>query len=292
MIGHVDTIHLRGYDFSCREMGEGVPVLFVHGTLAGMDTFRRQLQWFGRRARAIAYSRRFHPPGVPGTLSQNERPPGEGGTVGYALDEHAADLIALVDALGGGRPHVVGSSYGAYVAIRACLMKPGLAASLVAAEPPMLRLLELHPEGRAALARFRESGLDPARAAFERGDIESGVACFFDGIRGEQGAFASLTSLQRSDLLRFGPELRLELTSDFDAYMPPISLDQISTLAAPTLFLTGEKSPPLFHLIIDSLHAALPGSQVKRIPGADHSIHTSASAGYNEAAWAFISARA
>ena len=272
-----DSIPVRGCNLVYRELGDGPPVLFIHGTLSGMDTFRRQLLWFGHRARAISYSRRFHPPSGP-----------EGAWTPYTLDEHAADLIALTGALGVHKPHIVGSSYGAYVAIRACLMEPALATSLVAAEPPMLRLLELTPEGRAALGVFREMGLDPAREAFSRGDIAGGTAHFFDGIRGEAGAFASLSNLQRTDLLRFGPELRMELATDFDLYMPPVALEELQGLNIPTLLLSGEKSPELFHFITDALHAAIPGSRRATIPSADHSIHTSAPAATNESIWEFI----
>lgn len=276
-----DAILVRGCSLVYRELGDGVPILFIHGTLAGMDTFRRQLLWFGQRARAIAYSRRFHPPSGP-----------SGAAGPYTLDDHAADLIALVRALRLTNPHLIGSSYGAYVAIRACLMEPALASSLVAAEPPMLRLLELAPEGRAALGVFRERGLDPAREALSRGDVDGGAAHFFDGIRGERGAFGALSNLQRADLLRFGPELRMELASDFDLYMPPISLDEMKALKVPTLLLSGEKSPRLFHIITDMLHTAIPASEMLSIPSADHSIHTSAPAAYSEAVWGFISARA
>jgi len=194
-----------------------------------------------------------------------------------------------VKALGIAKPHLVGSSYGAYVAIRACLMEPGLASSLVAAEPPILRLLELTADGRAALRAFKGTGLDPAREAFARGDIEKGVQDFFDGIRGQVGAFAGLTNLQRTDIFRFGPVLGMELTTDFDLYMPPITLDELQALRVPTLLLTGKKSPRLFHVIIDHLRSALPSSQLRSIPSADHSIHTSAPAAYSEAVWEFIS---
>ncbi len=275
-----DSILIRGCSLVCRELGDGAPIIFIHGTLAGMDTFRRQLLWFGQRARAIAYSRRFHPPSGP-----------NGPAGPYMLDDHAADLIALVRALRLTTPHLVGSSYGAYVAIRACLMEPALASSLVAAEPPMLRLLGLTPEGRAALRVFRERGLEPAREAFGRGDDDGGVAHFFDGIRGERGAFRALSNLQRADLLRFGPELRMELASDFDLYMPPISLEEMKALKVPTLLLSGEKSPRLFHIITDMVRTAIPGSEMRSIPSADHSIHTSAPAAYSDAVWEFISAR-
>jgi len=275
-----DSLLIRGCRLVYRQLGDGAPVIFIHGTLAGMDTFRRQLLWFGQRARAIAYSRRFHPPSGP------HEPAGP-----YTLDDHATDLIAFVRALHLSRPHLIGSSYGAYVAIRACLIESALASSLVAAEPPMLRLLELIPEGRAALGVFRESGLDPAREAFSRGNDDAGVEHFFDGIRGEGGAFGRLSNLQRADLFRFGPELRRELASDFDLYMPPISLEEMKTLTVPTLLLSGQKSPRLFHIITDMVHAAIPGSEMRTIPSADHSIHTSAPAAYSEAVWEFISAR-
>jgi pimeloyl-ACP methyl ester carboxylesterase len=155
----------------------------------------------------------------------------------------------------------------------------------------MLRLLELTPEGRSELRTFQESVLGPAREAFAHGDINTGVTHFFDGIRGQPGAFASLSPLQQADLLKYGQELLLELTSDFDQYMPSISLEELHAVRVPTLLLSGGTSPRLFHLITGMLHPAIPGAGLVTISAADHSIHTSAPAVYNETVWEFIMTR-
>ena len=60
------------------------------------------------------------------------------------------------------------------------------------------------------------------------------------------------------------------------------------TIPHGVLLLSGEKSPGLFHIITDMAHSAIPGSEMRTIPSADHSIHTSAPAAYSEAAWEFI----
>lgn len=270
-------VDVRGVRLAFREEGEGAPVLCVHGSLAGLDTFRRQLPVFARRYRVIAYGRRYHPPSGPA-----------GARGPYALDEHAEDLYAFLRTLDLERPHIVASSYGGYVAVASCLAHPEMASSLVLGEPPMLRLLERSEEGRRELEHFRESALIPARSAFLRGAMEEGVRRFFDGIRGEPGAFDTLSTRARHDLLVFAPELALELTAASALFMPDIGESLLAGLRLPVLLLMGSRSPAFFHRITRVLEVAIPGARCEEIPGADHSIHTSAPEPYNTAVLTFL----
>jgi len=69
---------------------------------------------------------------------------------------------------------------------------PQLVRGLVLAEPPIFSLLTASEEGDAARRTFFTYALDPARAAFVRGDSVAGVRLFFDATTG-RGAFNRLT---------------------------------------------------------------------------------------------------
>ena len=112
------------------ECGKGEPLIFVHGGLGDLHTFQRQVQTFATSFRVIAYSRRFSPPNAP---------PRE--TDVNPLSNHVADLRALITQLKATPAHLVGNSYGAYVALALAVDHPELVRSLVLGEPPVLPLL-------------------------------------------------------------------------------------------------------------------------------------------------------
>src|SRR5207247_474551 len=130
------AVQVGGTSLQFVERGAGTPLVLVHGTLETLDSWRPQIDAFATRFRVIAYSRRYHPPNAP-------RPDGEA----YSLSLHADDLIRLIEALGLERVHLVGSCYGAYVALLVTMRRPDLVRSLVVAEPPIIPWLARTPEG-------------------------------------------------------------------------------------------------------------------------------------------------
>src|SRR5262245_47467086 len=112
------------------ECGQGEPLLFVHGAFGDLETFREQVEAFATRFRVIVYSRRFFPPNAPPRATDVN-----------PLDVHVADLRALMTELNAKPAHLVGSSYGAYIALALALDDAKLVRSLVLGEPPVWSLL-------------------------------------------------------------------------------------------------------------------------------------------------------
>ena len=113
------------------EAGEGEPVLFVHGNWASAGW------WEPCLARL--------PVGYHG-LAPDMR--GRGRTIGpdsdYSIAALAADQLALADALGFERFHMVGHSLGAAVAIQAALDAPSRIVTLTVIAPPWADGMQLH----------------------------------------------------------------------------------------------------------------------------------------------------
>lgn len=116
-----------GTDLVLETTGTGPPVVFVHGSNGGLDSWTDvagRLNGF----QIVRYARRNHPPSAIGS-SPNR----------FAVE--AADLgcvlKSVTDASGTGA-HVVGGSYGATVALHAAVAGTDHIASLALFEPPLL----------------------------------------------------------------------------------------------------------------------------------------------------------
>ena len=271
------AVQVGGTSLQFVERGAGTPLVLVHGTLETLDSWRPQIDAFATRFRVIAYSRRYHPPNAP-------RPDGEA----YSLSLHADDLIRLIEALGLERVHLVGSCYGAYVALLVTMRRPDLVRSLVVAEPPIIPWLARTPEGDSLRRAFEATVLEPTRRAFARGDSVGGVRRFLDGVSGRPGHFDALTEAARAALLPLASELRLELRTDPAVYMPPLSCANVGRIRNSVLLVSGERSPPLFRLITEELARCLPAEEVAGVPGAGHASHADNPPSYNAVVLRFL----
>ena len=268
---------VRGTDLYYVEHGSGIPVVLVHGSVGTLDSWRAQVAAFASRFRVIAYSRRFHPPNAARRDGQT-----------YSLSLHADDLIGLIETLGLERVHLVGSSYGAYVALLVTLRRPELVRSLVLAEPPILPWIARTPWGDSLRQVFEATVLDATQRAFERGDSLDALRRFVDGMSGRAGRFDGLPEADRAALLGTAFELRLELAADPAVYTPTLSCEDVGRIRHSVLLLSGERSPRVFHVITDELARCLAAEAVVTVPGAGHDMHVDNPASYNTAVLQFL----
>jgi len=122
------------------ELGQGTPVLLVHGTLEDYRTWDGQLEALSKGYRLISYSRRYHYP--------NEWPKD---STDFSVTIHARDLAAFIKALNLPPVHLIGHSYGAYIAFLVARDHPEVIRSLTLGEPPVMPLLKTTLEGDALL---------------------------------------------------------------------------------------------------------------------------------------------
>ena len=253
------------------ECGQGEPLIFVHGALGDLHTFRRQVQTFATSFRVIAYSRRFFPPNAPPRETDVD-----------PLGNHVADLRALITQLKAPPAHLVGSSYGAYVALALAMDHPELVRSLVLGEPPVLPLLPPKPVGEGSQS-------PPLRKVFES-SLEAGVRAFMDGMCGK-GCFDKLPQARRTELVeKQGPELRSHFMDPSAAY-PPLDCGNLGKLNRPTLLVTGERSAAMFLLITAELEGCLEGESHVMVPEAGHGMHADNPTFYNQTVMAFLQRR-
>ena len=263
------------------ECGNGEPLVFVHGGLGDLHTFQPQVQTFATRFRVIAYSRRFSPPNAP---------PRE--TDVNPLSNHVADLGALITQLKATPPHLVGNSYGAYVALALAMANPELVRSLVLGEPPVMPLLSRTSVGEGMRQSWIRRVNEPSRKAFEGGSLEDGLRTFQDAICGKPGCFDNFPQARRTELVeKQAPELRSQFMTERSAYMPSLDCGSLGKLTRPMLLVTGERSPAMLLLITAELERCVEGESQVMVPEAGHTMHRENTAFYNQAVMAFLQRR-
>ena len=104
------------------ETGAGTAVLFIHEYAGDYRSWEPQMRHFARQHRCVTFSQRGYPPSdVPSDPAR------------YSQELAREDAIAVMDALGIGRAHVVGHSMGAYTALHVGIRYPQRCISVTAA---------------------------------------------------------------------------------------------------------------------------------------------------------------
>jgi pimeloyl-ACP methyl ester carboxylesterase len=220
-------------------LGEGPPVLFIHGSVVGAgSTFRRQRE-LAERWTLILPNR----PGF-GSSPQLER-----------LD-FEAEAPPLAELLGDGA-HLVGHSYGGVIALLVAAQRPEAVRSLTVSEPGCLRV--------AADVPVVNEMIRNGELLFRNPDaIPSEV--FLRYFRSGAGS-ARDTPEELPEALARGVELLKRERPSWEAEIP---LDQLAAADFPTLVISGGHSEA-FEAVCDALADRL-GSERAVIPGRAHTV--------------------
>jgi pimeloyl-ACP methyl ester carboxylesterase len=140
--------------------GDGPPLLLIPGGNGDAGPYERVATTLAQRYTVISYDRRgFSRSPLQERLADEDR-----------LAADVDDAVRLLDAAAGAPAHVFGSSSGAIVALELVCRHPKRVRTLVAHEPPLVRLLQ---DGDAVLdlldgvyATYLAAGLDAAMAEF------------------------------------------------------------------------------------------------------------------------------
>lgn len=263
----MSKVTVRGVSLEYVEQGQGEPVVFVHGSASDYRTWQGQLSALSERFRAIAYSRRYHHP----------NPPIEEG-VDYSMAEHVEDLKAVLNGLEVKPAHLVGHSYGALVALLLAMRAPDYVQTLSLAEPPaitlfvssspklpeLLKLLFERPRTALAIIRLGATGLGPAAAAARKDDMEEAMRLFGTAALGRE-TFNRMPE-ERKEQVRVNLTKAEFLGSGF----LPLEPHRVREVNVPTLLLTAQSSPRVFHRLADCLEAFLPDTERTEISNASH----------------------
>ena len=165
------------------------------------------------------------------------------------VSAHASDCRALLDALGVGKAHVVGHSYGGAVALQLAVDAPDVVATLAVFEPALLAV----PSG----PQFFEV-VAPIIEKYNSGDRVGAVHAFIAAVGGPDW---------RSHVERTVPggveQAENDAATLFESDLPSMGewkfgAEQAAKINQPVLFVLGSDSVPLFVEGRDLLHSLLP----------------------------------
>lgn len=222
------TYEHDGLSLAYSATGEGTPLLFVHGA-TGTGTF----DW-GRLAEGLSSRYRCIVPDLRGHGQSDFRLPG------YHGEAIGADLLALIDQLGLGQPHVLGFSYGSEVALRLEIATPGTARSLVLISPGTGR-----PSG------YRMPSLEYLHRVWP-----NSLRQLHEGRHGP-GHWRLLVTLLRQDSAR----------------RPELSPDILAAVGCPVLLLAGDHDELTRRRQSQRFAEVNPRARYVEIPGAAHAAH-------------------
>jgi pimeloyl-ACP methyl ester carboxylesterase len=135
------------------EAGAGTPIVFVHEFAGDYRTWEPQLRYFARLHRCVTFSARGYPP------SEVPTDPAR-----YGQDIARGDVVALMDALGIDKAHIVGHSMGAYTSLHVGIRHPQRCISVTATGCGWGSVAD--PATRDAM---REQALETAKMFTEKG---------------------------------------------------------------------------------------------------------------------------
>jgi pimeloyl-ACP methyl ester carboxylesterase len=208
------------------EAGSGTPIVFVHEFGGDHRSWEPQLRQLARRHRCVTFAARGYPPSdVPESVDA------------YSQARAVADIVAVMDAAGIDRAHVVGLSMGGFAALHLALEHPDRARSIVVAgtgygaekafetyfrdvSAEVARQFET--QGSETFARTYALG--PSRVQFQNKDPRGWLE--FATQLGEHSARGAANTMR-------GVQMRRPSLYDLEA--------RLRTLDVPTLVMTGDE---------------------------------------------------
>jgi pimeloyl-ACP methyl ester carboxylesterase len=238
------------------ETGSGTPILFIHEFGGDYRSWEDQVRRFGRGWRCITWSARGYP--------RSDAPDDQ---ALYGQDFFNRDAIAVLDAAGAAKAHVVGLSMGGYTALMLAARFPDRVISCVAAgagsgalkatraqfaEESLARAAEFEHAGRIDAAAY---GLGPTRVQLQSKD-PIGWRAFVEQLA-EHPAHAAAKTLRTVQAGR---------ASLYDLE------DDLAGTKAPVLLLVGDEDEPCLDVNL-WMKRLMPAARLGLLPGSGHAIN-------------------
>jgi pimeloyl-ACP methyl ester carboxylesterase len=276
----IQRVCVNGVELHYTDTGEGEVVILLHGGMGDLGSWPHQIRALSRRRRVIAYSRRRSHPNRNGDAPCIR--------FGNCVDEDVEDLLALQTALRTGPAHLLGTSYGALLAMAVALRAPDKVASLVLAEPPLHRWARATEAGQRLYTAFIDGVWRAAAEAFGLGLQRRAMQLLTDGMWGRP-IFGSWPD-ERVDAAMRNAAAMQALTQSQDAFAD-MERSAVACLTMPTLLLQGEHTSALHRQVMHELSRVMRDANRAEIPFAGHGSPNENPDGFNAAVSQFLDSK-
>jgi pimeloyl-ACP methyl ester carboxylesterase len=239
------------YSFHVEDSGAGVPVVLLHSSgLSGRQWRRLAAAVVDRGLRAV----------VPDLVGHGKSPAWPEPTP-FSFHVDVERVVALLESLGG-PAHLVGHSYGAFVALLAARAAPSSVRSLALYEPVAFGVLD-RVEDADAMRELESVG---STWGSPPDGPERWLQSFVDYWSGP-GAWMALREDARAEFRRVAWVVYRAVVSLLGDATPSSAYQ---AMKSPVLLMTGQTSTVAAHAVIRRLDAALADTRVVTVPGAGH----------------------
>jgi pimeloyl-ACP methyl ester carboxylesterase len=259
----MEQVEIRGLGIAFERTGSGPPLVLLHGGLSDGREWRRQLDGLADDFTLVAWD-------APG-CGRSSDPPDS-----FRMPDYADCLAMLIDALGLGRPHVLGLSWGGTLGLELYRRWPGLPRTLLLASAYAGWAGSLPEDVVAERLHGLLQELERPPEQFVRGYIPSLLT---DHAPAEM--IDELVMIM-SDFRPAGcrPMLHAMAEADLRDVLPRIDV--------PTLLLYGNADVRSPLHVAEQLHAQIPGSTLVVIPDVGHQSNIEAASLFNAAVRDFL----
>jgi pimeloyl-ACP methyl ester carboxylesterase len=256
-VAPVEVVRAYGLDIAYERVGEGPPLVFVHGAAGDSRMWQPQHAALADEFTVVAWDE-------PGAGRSSDVP------ADFGLADYADCLAALIEALALGPAHVAGLSWGGTLVLELYRRHPGRVATLILADTYAGwkgSLPEEEVQARVAGARQMLAApaeeFDPTLPGLFAGDPPADFVALLEEI----------AAAVRPDTLR----TQLFVMAEAD------QRDLLPHIAVPTLLIWGELDARSPLNVAQQLEHAIPDAKLHVIPGAGHVSNLEAPEQFNAA---------
>jgi pimeloyl-ACP methyl ester carboxylesterase len=260
----VEFVRANGVDIAYRRVGEGPPLVFVHGAAEDGRSWEPQLAGLAGEFTVVAWDE-------PGAGRSSDAP------AGFALADYADCLAALIEALALGPAHVAGLSWGGTLALELYRRHPGLVATLLLVDTYAgwkgslpAEEVQARVEGARRMLAAPPEAFDPTLPGLFAGDPPAEFVPLLEEI----------AAAVRPESL--GRELMLMAETD--------QRDLLPRVAVPTLLLWGELDARSPLRVAHQFQAAIPHATLVVLAGCGHVSNLENPQAFNDAVGRFCRA--
>ena len=247
---------INGFRMYYETHGSGQPLVMIHGGLGGGEgcaqTMEHHAEILSGSFQVISYDRR--------AAGRSETP-----ADGYSIPNYAEDLRLLLDHLGVGPAHILGSSAGGPIALQFALEYPERTLSLL-----LINTMTYVQDSERAV---RQRELDEIKQAMaDKGKdaaVETGLNSRWPGMRESDPAqFARLKAinLEQFDGIVKTIQSYLDIRDSLES--------RLHELTMPSMIVHGDADSRIDIACGLQLHQGIAGSEFHVIPGAEHGLLT------------------
>jgi pimeloyl-ACP methyl ester carboxylesterase len=260
----VEVVRANGLEIAYERVGDGPPVVFVHGAAVDARMWQPQLAALADEFTAVAWDE-------PGAGRSSDVP------ADFGLADYAACLAALIDALDLGPAHVAGLSWGGTVAQELYRHHPELVATLI--------LVDTYAGWKGSLpkdeVRIRVQGVRQMLAAADH-LFDPTLPGLFAG--DPPAEFVPLLEAMAADVRPESLRTALLVMAEAD------ERDLLPRIAVPTLLIWGERDARSPLSVARQFEKAISDTKLVVISGAGHVSNLERPEAFNDAVREFCRA--